>query len=103
MLRLTLLCAQANTSQFFFSLARDGLPQLNGKHVVFGKIVSGEDILDLLEEQGTKDEGVPKTACIIADCGLAAPPSAPELEPELEPEPEPELEPEPEPEGAPVG
>lgn len=48
------------------------LPKLNGKHVVFGEIVSGFEILDLLEEIGSPltAEGVPTTSAVVADCGL---------------------------------
>lgn len=35
----------SNTSQFYITLA-DSLPQLDGKHVVFGRIVEGSQILD---------------------------------------------------------
>jgi cyclophilin family peptidyl-prolyl cis-trans isomerase len=98
----------SNTSQFFITL--DALPKLNGKHVVFGEIVSGFDILDLLEEIGSPlaSEGVPTTSAVIADCGIldevdislevtAAEPEPAERagpEPEIGPEPEPESEPE---------
>lgn len=34
----------SNSSQFFFTLA-DNLTKLNGKHVVFGQVVEGVDIL----------------------------------------------------------
>lgn len=36
-----------NTSQFFITYRRT--PHLDGKHTVFGKVVSGEDVLDKLE------------------------------------------------------
>ena len=35
----------SNTSQFFFTL--DALPKLNGKHVIFGEILAGFDILEV--------------------------------------------------------
>jgi cyclophilin family peptidyl-prolyl cis-trans isomerase len=39
----------SNTSQFFITLA-DSLPQLDGKHVIFGELVSGAEILDQVGE-----------------------------------------------------
>lgn len=44
------------------------LPRLNGKHVVFGKVVEGIDIVKAIEKQGTKS-GSPKAKVAIADCG----------------------------------
>jgi peptidylprolyl isomerase len=41
---------------------------LDGKHVVFGKVVEGLDIVKKMEEQGTQS-GKPKTDVTIADCG----------------------------------
>ena len=39
----------SNTSQFYITLAKK-LPQLDGKHVVFGQVVEGLDILGRLGE-----------------------------------------------------
>lgn len=44
------------------------LPRLNGKHVVFGKVVEGIDVVKAIEKQGTKS-GSPKAKVVIADCG----------------------------------
>ena len=73
----------SNTSQFFFAL--DSLAKLNGKHVIFGKMVSGEDVLKLIEEAGSSiaDEGKPTCDVVIADCGLIQPQTC-EPEPELD-------------------
>eukprot|EP00041_Stephanoeca_diplocostata_P013387 m.234411 g.234411 ORF g.234411 m.234411 type:complete len:110 (-) comp19321_c1_seq5:689-1018(-) len=58
-----------NTSQFFFSFA--DLPKLNGKHVVFGEIVEGEEVLQKIEDAGTEDmEGKPQVPVIIVDSGV---------------------------------
>lgn len=35
----------SNTSQFYVTLA-DSLPQLDGKHVIFGRVTEGMDLLD---------------------------------------------------------
>ena len=61
----------SNTSQFFFSLG-PATKKLSGKHVVFGKIVEGEEVLDLIEEVGgtPADDGKPRVAVQIVDCGL---------------------------------
>ncbi|EGB07157.1 hypothetical protein AURANDRAFT_16055, partial [Aureococcus anophagefferens] len=37
----------ANSSQFFFTFAP--CPQLDGKHVVFGRVIAGFDVLDAVE------------------------------------------------------
>ena len=61
-----------NTSQFFFSFGTS-TAKLSGKHVVFGEIVEGADVLDLIEEAASSDkkaEGKPVVPVIIADCGL---------------------------------
>ncbi|KAM7403842.1 hypothetical protein PAMA_004327 [Pampus argenteus] len=55
-----------NGSQFF--LTTDKTDWLDGKHVVFGELVEGMDVLRAMEAQGTK-EGKPKQKVIISDCG----------------------------------
>ena len=42
--------------------------RLNGKHVVFGSVVEGVDVVKAMEKQGTKS-GTPKVKVAIADCG----------------------------------
>ena len=60
----------SNGSQFFFTLA----PQraLDGKHVVFGSIVEGMEVLDAIEAVGRArdDDGVPTVPVTIVDCGM---------------------------------
>jgi len=41
---------------------------LDGKHVVFGKVVEGIDVVSKIESEGTKN-GKPKKTVTIADCG----------------------------------
>ena len=55
-----------NGSQFFITTADCGW--LDGKHVVFGKIVEGMEVLNAIEGQGT-DTGKPKGEVRIIDCG----------------------------------
>nr|KAF6444833.1 peptidylprolyl isomerase E [Molossus molossus] len=55
-----------NGSQFF--LTCDKTDWLDGKHVVFGEITEGLDVLRQIEAQGSKD-GKPKEKVIISDCG----------------------------------
>jgi len=61
----------SNTSQFFFSLG-ESTAKLTGKHVVFGEVVEGMEVLDRIEDAaGTSlDDGKPSVTVIIADCGL---------------------------------
>ena len=39
----------SNTSQFYITLA-DKLPQLDGKHVIFGEVIEGLEVLDCIGE-----------------------------------------------------
>lgn len=55
-----------NGSQFFITV--DKTDWLDGKHVVFGELTEGMDVLRAMEAQGTKD-GKPKQKVIISNCG----------------------------------
>ena len=60
-----------NTSQFFFTL--DNVSKLTGKHVGFGKIVEGMEVLGLMEQCAAAegdDSGKPTHSVVIADCGV---------------------------------
>ena len=55
-----------NGSQFFICTA--DTPWLDGKHVVFGKLISGEAILRAMEAVGSRS-GSTSQAVAIKDCG----------------------------------
>jgi len=55
-----------NGSQFFITTAPT--PWLDGKHVVFGKVQHGLDVVKKIEDCGTGD-GTPKQRIVIEDCG----------------------------------
>ncbi|TPX66964.1 hypothetical protein SpCBS45565_g04144 [Spizellomyces sp. 'palustris'] len=60
----------SNTSQFFVTLGEDPkkLAKMDGKYVVFGRVVEGWEVLDLLDAVGTED-GRPSDQVQIVDCG----------------------------------
>ena len=55
-----------NGSQFFITTATTSW--LNGKHVVFGKVIDGQDVVKKIEQMGQRS-GQPLARCQIADCG----------------------------------
>ena len=55
-----------NGSQFFITTAET--PWLDGKHVVFGQVVEGLEVVQAMEAQGTQG-GQPRQAIVIDDCG----------------------------------
>jgi cyclophilin family peptidyl-prolyl cis-trans isomerase len=61
----------SNTSQFFITFT--DAPQCDGKHVVFGKVLSGFEVLDAVEAMGNKDGGEPNVLITVTDCGAFYP------------------------------
>merc|ERR550525_2226547 len=56
-----------NGSQFFVCTA--DTPHLDGKHVVFGKMIKGDDVLRSIEKVGSQSGATTKPV-EISDCGL---------------------------------
>lgn len=62
--------ANTNNSQFFFTTT--DAPHLDGKHVVFGKVLKGTDIIRQIEHMETIPGDKPVYDCTIKDCGELA-------------------------------
>merc|ERR1719464_1449534 len=56
-----------NGSQFFLCFV--ATPHLDGKHVVFGQVSDGMDVLNDLEAVGSAPAGATSKPCVITDCG----------------------------------
>jgi len=56
-----------NGSQFFITTVK--CPHLDGKHVVFGRVVSGVDIVQAIENTEVDDSDKPLKACTITASG----------------------------------
>lgn len=55
-----------NGSQFFITTSQTDW--LDGKHVVFGQVVEGMNVVKQLDQLGTKT-GKPSMKAVICDCG----------------------------------
>lgn len=59
-----------NGSQFFITTVKT--TWLDGRHVVFGKILKGDEVLDKIESTKTGSNDKPQLDIIISDCGEIA-------------------------------
>jgi len=57
-----------NSSQFF--ITTDKVNHLDGKHVVFGRVIDGLEIVNNIENQMTDNNDKPIRDCFILDCGV---------------------------------
>ena len=60
----------SNGSQFFITL--DALPHLDGKHVVFGRVLSGMEYVEAVVGAVGTNGGTPTRRVTISDCGQLA-------------------------------
>ena len=56
-----------NGSQFFITLK--DTPWLDGKHVIFGQVIKGMDVVKEVEALETDGQDKPKTTVVIENCG----------------------------------
>ena len=56
-----------NQSQFFITCAP--CPWLDGRNVVFGRVIKGLEVLSIIEGLGTSDGHI-KAPVIVSDCGV---------------------------------
>ncbi|XP_077377977.1 peptidyl-prolyl cis-trans isomerase C [Festucalex cinctus] len=62
--------ADTNGSQFFILATK--APWLDGKHVVFGKVLAGMSVVHTIELQDTNDRSLPYAECVVVNSGRIA-------------------------------
>lgn len=58
----------SNTSQFFITF--NSTPQCDNKHVIFGEVVSGFEVLEYIHESTGTGDGTPSKPVKISNCGM---------------------------------
>ena len=61
----------SNSSQFFLTFGP--APQCDGKHVIFGKVISGFDVMDAVESVSSSSGGEPQVPVSIMNTGVFVP------------------------------
>jgi cyclophilin family peptidyl-prolyl cis-trans isomerase len=59
--------SNTNNSQFFFTLKPAS--SLDGKHVVFGEVLEGMEVVEKIEIVETNEKSAPKVPIVVTDCG----------------------------------
>lgn len=69
---------EKDTGNSQFMIVDRPMPQFDGKYVVVGGVISGEDVCHFVHEWGTMSEdGEPQKLCWISDCGEVGGKTAP--------------------------
>ena len=58
-----------NTNGCRFLICCKDLPHLDGKHVVFGQVVEGFEVIDMIENTKVDPHGRPFPSIKLSECG----------------------------------